>query len=342
MILALWKAGNGYHANYSGMGNGDGEGSAMGRKHRFIQKVCLVQRFASSSKLTAEPERTDFKPSNRSNFALNPRVIVCIGSGKAGMKHLLVAATNINRHRARPRAIASSLVKRSKTSEASCSASSTSVGSGMALTVLDGRCVSERVENGAIGEVAVVTVGGVTIRPETKDWTWTIGGPCPDCGYDGPNFDVAKTAQAVRALACDFPVALMAHLGRSVRPNPQTWAPVEYACHVRDVFALYEHRLGLMLNQDAPTFPNWDQDETAVSDRYLEQDPAVVASELAAAGESLAVAFEKVEGEAWARTGHRSDGKDFSIKTFAIYMIHDPAHHFWDITGQRASLAESP
>ena len=33
-----------------------------------------------------------------------------------------------------------------------------------------------------------------------------------------------------------------------------------------------------MLTQDAPTFANWDQDETAVADRYGEQDPATVAA----------------------------------------------------------------
>lgn len=179
----------------------------------------------------------------------------------------------------------------------------------------------------------------MTIAAETKDWTWTIGGPCPDCGYDGPNFDVVKTSHAVRAMARDLPAALLSHSASSVRPNPETWAPVEYACHVRDVFRLYEYRLGLMLDEDNPTFPNWDQDETAVSDRYLAQDPAVVASELAVAGESLAVAFEAVAGDDWQRRGRRSDNKDFSIRTFAIYMIHDPAHHFWDITGQPASLA---
>ena len=36
-----------------------------------------------------------------------------------------------------------------------------------------------------------------------------------------------------------------------------------------------------MLSQDDPLYPNWDQDETAVADRYAEQDPADVAAALA-------------------------------------------------------------
>ena len=54
---------------------------------------------------------------------------------------------------------------------------------------------------------------------------------------------------------------------------------------MRDVFRLFDARLGLMLDEDDPLFANWDQDETAVAERYGDQDPAVVAAELAAAGE---------------------------------------------------------
>jgi hypothetical protein len=175
----------------------------------------------------------------------------------------------------------------------------------------------------------------MTIVPETKDWTWTISGACPDCGYDGPNVRPEDTSKAVRALSKIFPAALLAHATPSTRPDSSTWAPVEYACHVRDVFRLYEYRLGLMLTQDNPTYPNWDQDETAITDRYLDQDPVVVAAELAEAGASLANAFDQVHGDAWQRTGIRSDDKHFTVATFAVYMVHDPAHHYWDITGAR-------
>lgn len=172
----------------------------------------------------------------------------------------------------------------------------------------------------------------MTITPESKDWTWTITTACPDCGFDGATFDARTTAAFVSDLADRWERALGA--SASVRPNPQTWAPVEYACHVRDVFRLYEYRLGLMLNQDDPTFPNWDQDATAVEDNYLGQDPAVVSREVAEAGRSLADAFAKVKEDQWSRTGNRSDNKHFTVTTFATYMVHDPLHHLWDIGAQ--------
>lgn len=86
-----------------------------------------------------------------------------------------------------------------------------------------------------------------------------------------------------------------------------------------------------MLTQDNPTYPNWDQDETAVEQRYNEQDPTVVSSELLAAASALADAFDRVSGDQWDRMGTRSDGATFRIDNFGRYLIHDPVHHVWDV-----------
>ena len=78
------------------------------------------------------------------------------------------------------------------------------------------------------------------------------------------------------------------------RPDEQTWSPLEYACHVRDVHLLFGERLDLMLEQDEPTFANWDQDVTAVEERYDLQDPAVVGPELVAAAEAVAARYDAI------------------------------------------------
>ena len=86
-----------------------------------------------------------------------------------------------------------------------------------------------------------------------------------------------------------------------------------------------------MLAEDGPNFANWDQDATAVEDRYDQADPAVVNAELVEAGASLAAAFDAVAGDQWSRTGFRSDGVAFTIETFARYFLHDPVHHVHDV-----------
>ena len=101
------------------------------------------------------------------------------------------------------------------------------------------------------------------------------------------------------------------------------------------MFRLYDYRLQLMLTQDDPLFPNWDQDETAIADRYREQNPGVAARELRAAANAIADRFSAVHGEQWYRRGRRGDGAQFTIETFARYFIHDPIHHLYDVTGDQ-------
>jgi len=102
---------------------------------------------------------------------------------------------------------------------------------------------------------------------------------------------------------------------------------------VRDVFTVFHERLALMLEQDGPAFADWDQDAAAVAGRYAEQDPAVVAAELADAGAAVAVAFDAVPERDWERPGLRSNGSAFTVRTLGQYFAHDVLHHLHDVRG---------
>jgi hypothetical protein len=175
----------------------------------------------------------------------------------------------------------------------------------------------------------------MTITPDTKDWTWVLERPCPECGLDTRSFSREQIPDMVRANAAAWRGPLAAP-GAANRIRPGRWSSLEYGCHVRDVFRLFGQRLELMLTEDDPLFPNWDQDATAVAERYAEQDPAEVAAALSDAGQAIASRFAGVTGGQWLRTGRRSDGASFTVETFARYFIHDPVHHLYDVTGQRA------
>lgn len=170
----------------------------------------------------------------------------------------------------------------------------------------------------------------MTISPDTKDWTWVLNRPCPECGFDSRTITGRDVPTLIRENIAGWPAVLGDPAVRE-RRNAGVWSPLEYACHVRDVFRIYTYRLGLMLTEDGPEFPNWDQDETAVADGYGEQVPGTVIAELVEAGGKLADAFEAVPDDAWTRTGSRSDGAHFTIETFARYFVHDPIHHLHDV-----------
>jgi hypothetical protein len=175
----------------------------------------------------------------------------------------------------------------------------------------------------------------MAIIPDTKDWTWVLRRPCSECGFDTQGFAVQAVPEMTMANVAAWQDALTGPGDARTRLVPGKWSAVEYGCHVRDVLRLYDQRLELLLSQYDPLFPNWDQDATAVADRYAEQDPAEVAAALFKAGQAIASRFAGVTGGQWQRTGRRSDGASFTVETFARYFIHDPVHHLYDVTGQR-------
>ena len=175
----------------------------------------------------------------------------------------------------------------------------------------------------------------MSIVPDSKDWTWVLERACHECGLDTRQVVPGDVAGVLRANSAAWVEVLHGPPDVRRRPASHVWSPLEYACHVRDVFRLYDQRLLLMLAEVHPLYPNWDQDETAVVERYGEQDPSTVAMELAEAGGTLARHFDEVSGEQWQRGGRRSDGAHFTVASFARYFIHDPVHHLHDVTGRR-------
>jgi hypothetical protein len=180
------------------------------------------------------------------------------------------------------------------------------------------------------------TVRVMTIEPDTKDWTWVLQRPCPECGLDTQGFARDEIPGMIRVNAAAWHELLTGPGDHRMRPEPARWSALEYGCHVRDVLRLYDQRLSLMLSQDGPLFANWDQDATAIADRYAEQDPRTVAGELTAAADIIAASFAGLDPDQWQRTGSRSDGAHFTVESFARYFIHDPVHHLYDVTGQLA------
>lgn len=171
--------------------------------------------------------------------------------------------------------------------------------------------------------------------PDTKDWTWVLDQPCRECGTDVSRMSPQDVAAAIRdCLPAWRRLLLETHddaAALRVRPAENAWSPLEYAAHVRDVFRIMHYRLDLMLREDSPTFPDWDQDQTAFEDRYNEQAPETVAIQLASAGRGLADAFDSILDRDLERPGLRSNGSAFTVRTLARYAWHDVAHHLHDL-----------
>ena len=183
------------------------------------------------------------------------------------------------------------------------------------------------------GDMAAIVSGtltAMTIEPDTKDWTWVLDRPCDECGFDAAGFGVEQLPDLIRDNTHGWSSAL-ARTDVAVRPAPHIWSALEYACHVRDVHLLFERRVRSMLEEQAPTFENWDQDATAVEQEYGEQDPVTVEVELIEAAGLVAGRYATVSGAAWSRTGTRSNGSVFTVESLGRYHLHDVVHHLYDV-----------
>jgi hypothetical protein len=182
------------------------------------------------------------------------------------------------------------------------------------------------------GQTGAVTSDA--IEPDTKDWTWVLEQTCPECGFDAGGLDVAQLPQLLRDNTMAWVLRLSKHRAGpelTQRPDPATWSPLEYACHVRDVHRVFDARVAMMLHQDDPEFPNWDQDVSAVEGDYAAQDPATVGLELLEAAGAVAGRYAAVQGDQWQRRGVRSNGSEFTVESISRYHAHDVVHHAYDV-----------
>jgi hypothetical protein len=170
----------------------------------------------------------------------------------------------------------------------------------------------------------------MSVTPDTKDWTWVLERPCPECGFDPAGQGFEDLPGLVHDTAMTWSEVL-AGPAVAERPRPDVWSPLEYACHVRDVHVLFAQRLRLMLEQDEPTFANWDQDATALESDYAHQDPATVAVELIEAAGTVAGVYAAVDEAGRGRRGTRSNGDVFTVESLGSYHLHDVVHHLHDV-----------
>jgi hypothetical protein len=170
------------------------------------------------------------------------------------------------------------------------------------------------------------------IVPDDKNWTWVIEQPCNDCGYDPATIDIAELGDHLRANVEQWP-PLLAHEHVRLRPTDDQWSALEYACHVRDVFAVYAERLERTLAEETPELESMRRDERAVRDRYNEQQPAPVADQLTKNAEHLAARLERLTEADWERTAILSypEPAPRTVLWMARRVAHEGNHHLLDI-----------
>lgn len=164
---------------------------------------------------------------------------------------------------------------------------------------------------------------------------------CDECGYDYDSLRREELAPAVRGFGPRYAEAIDRD-ERDLRAHPieASWSILEYACHFRDVLRAQRERVALALATDEPTFPSMRREERATEERYNEQEPKAVASELTAAADDFAAAIDALDDSSWLRTGIYSwpEKRPRTLEWVARHTIHEGEHHLMDIDRLAAAL----
>ena len=157
---------------------------------------------------------------------------------------------------------------------------------------------------------------------------------CDECGFDYAALTRLEISDALRndaATLLDEFAAVRDHARE--RPAEGVWSPLEYACHVRDMLDVQRARVVLTQRVDNPAFVPMGRDERAMTDRYNEQDPEVVARALGDAASELAATLDALDATGWQRTGiyNYPAPADRTVEWIGRHTVHELRHHARDI-----------
>jgi len=158
---------------------------------------------------------------------------------------------------------------------------------------------------------------------------------CPQCGFSYA-IDRSEITPWLRSDTREFVARLGAFDEEAARrrPAPEVWSPLEYACHVRDVLVVQRERVLQAQVELEPKFAPMRREERAVEQRYNEQDPRLVASDVRVAGEALASTLDELEDAGWRRMGwyNYPEPSLRSVEWIGVHTVHEVLHHRTDLT----------
>ncbi|ADB33841.1 hypothetical protein Kfla_4824 [Kribbella flavida DSM 17836] len=113
-----------------------------------------------------------------------------------------------------------------------------------------------------------------------------VDGLCEECGFNYGTGDLQGTVTLLVRQAAETAMALTkAAAGPDpdvvrLRPEPDVWSAIEYACHVRDVLEVQRLRIAQCLAEDRPMYAPMDRTGRVKEAKYEDQNPVEVAAAL--------------------------------------------------------------
>jgi hypothetical protein len=112
------------------------------------------------------------------------------------------------------------------------------------------------------------------------------------------------------------------------RPAPESWAPTEVICHLRDNEEWFLERIRLILAMDLPRFVATNPDRWADERQYLTNDATVALAAFVRRRTETLELLRELEPDAWARAGVHIDsrGRRTIDEFLSVMAWHDDNH----------------
>jgi hypothetical protein len=162
---------------------------------------------------------------------------------------------------------------------------------------------------------------------------------CDECGFE---YDLTEAPAAGAAIVQCVGVFAVMLSDRAVdlrtRRQPQTWSPLEYACHLRDVLLVQRERVLAARRSDRPSVDPMGRDERVEHDGYADQDAVAVARQLTDAAYLFANVLSRLGPNDWEKTVMYNYPTLFerSLRWVAVHTMHEVRHHLVDVRRQLA------
>lgn len=156
---------------------------------------------------------------------------------------------------------------------------------------------------------------------------------CPSCGIRYAEL----SADAATRMLVDLPDAVAAAVAEvpqdrlPVAPDPGTWSPVEYLCHLRDVAVTSTIRLHRARTEERPVVEPMLNDLRARRFRYVDAEPDAVLCELQRVVAGLVDEIARIRDDGWERTVTRLPGEERTVRWLVRHAVHEGRHHVDDL-----------
>lgn len=128
---------------------------------------------------------------------------------------------------------------------------------------------------------------------------------------------------------------------RLTRPAPGKWCIQEILCHLMDSEIIAVGRMKLIIAQDNPFLPSFDQDKFAANLHYIALDPKIVVVAFGVLRETTGAVLAMIPDEHWERKGKHEERGETTLEDYLKHMVSHSEKHINQIIEIRKALAQN-